>query len=242
MTSQKKSRAGTLLLALILCVAILVTATVSVLHWMRPQLSEEQVSTTIISTIQREAPESFLVTGRLEVGTSATGTSTSILLPGILDLESGQTDVRVRMPGIATYGFDVRDVAPQDIRYENAGIVEVVLPELRVFSVEPLIEEAEIQTDVGGWQRFSREPERQVTQRVLSEIRPALRRQAEAHLASAEQPRINAARALSSMLASPLKAAGLRNPRFRFILGAGDTLEVGSDERRVIPIQPEEDQ
>lgn len=81
-----------------------------------------------------------------------------------------------------------------------------------------------------------------MTQRVLSEIRPALRRQAESHLATSEQPRVNASRALSAMLASPLKAAGLRNPRFRFILGEGDTLEVGDEERRVIPIRPEKDQ
>lgn len=202
-------------------------------------MSEEQVTTTIMSTIQREASESFLVTGRLEMGTSATGTSTSILFPGILDLEAGGTDVRVRVPGIATYGFDVREISPEDIRYEEGGIVEIRLPVLSVFSVEPLLDEAEIQTDVGGWQRFSREPERRMTQHVLSEIRPALQRQASSHLATSEQPQVNTAQAISSMLAPPLAAAGLRDPRFRFVLAEGDTLEVGESERRVIPIQPD---
>lgn len=241
-TEQTSNGPGKLTLVLLLCVAILAAATISVVRWMRSSLTDEQVVSSVMSTIQHEAAASFLVTGRLEMGTSATGTSTSILLPGILDLESGQTDVRVRVPGIATYGFDVQELSAEDIRYYEDGVVEIVLPELSVFTIEPLMEEAEIQTAVGGWQRFSRESERRMTQRVLSEIRPAFRRQAKSHLATAEQPRLNASRALSAMLTSPLEAAGLRNPRFRFILGEGDTLELGDEERRVIPIRPEGDQ
>ena len=74
----------------------------------------------------------------------------------------------------------------------------------------------------------------------MRRVRPALREQAEAHLATSEQPRVNSARALRRVLAAPLEAAGvdLADVRFRFVVAPGDTLDVSPDgERRAVPAE-----
>ena len=194
-----------------------------------PRVSEETVQTSVWTAIQREAPEQFLVVGTLDVGAEAESRSTTRLLPGVLDLAVGETTVRVRVPGRAAYGFDVRQLRPRDIRYTPDGVVVVTLPALSIFSVEPRLEDAEISAAAGGWQRLSRDPERAAVRAALAQVRPAIRRQAEAHLADSDQPARNAARAVERIIRTPIEAAGVANARFRFVVAPGDTLEVSGD-------------
>ena len=204
----------------------LVLAAVGV--WWRvagPRVTEETVQTAVWTAIQRESPDQFLVVGRLDVGTETEATSTTRLLPGVLDLNVGQTVARVRVPGRAAYGFDLRRLRPDDIRYTPDGVVIVTLPPLTVFSAEPVLEEAEVSVDAERWQRLSREPERAAVRAALGQLRPAIRAQAEAHLADSDQPARNAAAAVEQLIATPLAAAGVRDARFRFVVAPGDTLD-----------------
>lgn len=201
------------------------------------RLSETAIRAAVVSTIEREAEASFLVTGTLDVGTTAETRSTTTVLPGLLNMRVGSTDVTVRVPGRVAYGFDVRGLAPQDIRVLEDGTVEVRLPPPSVFSVEPDLERAEVRAAAGGWERLSREPERRTTAMALQQVRPAMREQAEAYLARAEQPRLNTAEALARMLTPPLVAAGVREPRFRFLVGPETTVEFdGAARRHVRPL------
>ncbi len=191
-----------------------------------PAVTEETVQTSVWTAIQSEAPEQFLVVGTLEIGTEAEARSTTRLLPGVLDLPVGQTTVRVRVPGRASYGFDVRRLRPQDVRYTPDGVVVVTLPALSVYAVEPRLEDAELSADAGGWQRLSRSPERAAVRSALAQVRPAIRRQAEAYVAENAQPPRNAARAVARVIRTPLEAAGVRGARFRFVVAPGDTLDL----------------
>jgi hypothetical protein len=215
--------------------ALVVAGLVAVAVWswsagVVPRVSEETVQTSVWTAIQREAPEQFLIVGTLDVGTEAEARSTTRVLPGMLDLAIGETTARVRVPGRAAYGFDVRQLRPRDIRYTSDGVVIVTLPALSVFSVEPRLEDAEISVDAGGWQRLSRTPERAAVRSALAQVRPAIRRQAEAHLADNDQPRRNAARAVEGVIRTPLEAAGVEGARFRFVVAPGDTLDLPSDQ------------
>ena len=214
--------------------ALVVAGLVAVAVWswaagVVPSESEETVQTSVWTAIQREAPAQFLVVGTLDVGAEEESRSTTRLLPGVLDLAVGETTVRVRVPGRAAYGFDVRQLRPRDIRYTPDGVVVVTLPALSIFSVEPRLEDAEISAAAGGWQRLSRDPERAAVRAALAQVRPAIRRQAEAHLADSDQPARNADRAVERIIRTPIEAAGVANARFRFVVAPGDTLEVSGD-------------
>ena len=202
------------------------------------RIAERDVRAAIVTTLQREAPQEFLVTGELTSSATASGQSQWRLR--VLDIPLGQTRVRVQIPGRMTYGFELATLRPEDIRYDPAGIVEVRLPRVEVQSVEPILEEASVEIQTSGTDRLGTEAVRSTVERSFREVRPALRRQAESHLESAEQPRINTARALQRMLSTPLEAAGVRDARFRFILAPGDTLELGEGSRRVIANPPSE--
>lgn len=202
-------------------------------------LTEEQVRTTVLTTLETEVPERFLVTGAIEMGTTTTSERKTKLLPGFLDLEVGRTTVTVRVPGRASYGVNLRDLQPEDIHYVSPErVVEVDVPPLSVYSSEVRTDEIEIGVENSKWQRLSREPERSTVQAAVRQAQPAIRAQAESYVASSDQPRLNTARALAAMLRTPLAAAGEEGIRFRFIMAPGDTLEVGPEgERRVVPIQ-----
>ena len=207
------------------------------------RVTEQQVQTAVLTTLQREAPQEFLVTGELTSSATATGQSRRILRA--LDIPIGQTRVRVEIPGRMTYGFDLADLRPEDIRFDPEGIVEVRLPRLQVQAVEAILEDATVDVQAAGTDRLGTEAVRATVERSFREVRPALRQQAEAHLADATQPRVNTARALQRMLATPLEAAGVQSPRFRFLLAPGDTLELtggtpGEGRRRVLTNPPAE--
>ena len=188
-------------------------------------VSEEEVRATILTTIQSEAPERFLVTGTL---TSSLSTSSARRWRvAILNVETGRATVRVQVPGRMSYGFSLDDLDPDDIRFLPEGIVEIAMPELSVFSVEPILEEVTVDSETSGFGRLSPELTARAVETTFRRVRPALREQAEAHLASADQPEVNTARAVAAMLSAPLEAAGVEGARFRFVLAGGDTLTLG---------------
>ena len=225
--SPRRSTWPSLVVGALVVVGLVGLAVVSFVRSAVPRISEETVQTAVWTAVQREAPAQFLVVGTLDIGTESEARSTTRLLPGMLDLPIGQTTVRVRVPGRAAYGFDVNTLRPRDIRYTPDGTVVVTLPPLTVFSVEPVLEDAEISVDARAWQRLSRAPERAAVSAALGQIRPAIRTQAETYLADNAQPRRNAARAVERVIRTPLEAAGVRGAHFRFVVAPGDTVDIG---------------
>ena len=199
-------------------------------------VTEEDVDSAVLTALQAEAAEGFVVTGRLT--SSLSGRSARRQRLRVLNIETGRSTVRVDVPATMTYGFSLDDLDADDVRFREGGTVEVTLPPLSVFSVEPELERAAVDIEARGGARLSPEITERTLEQTLRRVRPALRAQAEAHLRDSSQPRVNSARALRRVLAAPLEAAGvdLDAVRFRFVLAPGDTLDVGPDgERRAVP-------
>jgi hypothetical protein len=195
------------------------------LLWIRrPHLTEEEVRAAAYTTIQRETPRSFLVTGTLDLVGTSTISHTTRLLPGLLDIELSRSKTTLRLPARVAYGFDVRTLKPEMIRLEGDSVVAVTIPALTVFSVEPNLSAMEVETK-RGWLRLSDADARRIERNALLHVDRALRVQAEAHLRDSNQPRENTARALADMLRAPMVAAGMKNPRFRFEIAGGVVME-----------------
>jgi hypothetical protein len=195
-------------------------------------VTEEDVDSAVLTALQGEAAEGFVVTGRLT--SSLSGRSARRQRLRVLNIETGRASVRVEVPAEMTYGFSLDRFSADDVRFREGGLVEVVLPPLEVFSVEPILEEADVNIETTGGARLSPDLTEQTLEQTLRRVRPALRTQAETYVRDADQPRVNTARALRRVLAAPLEAAGvdLGAVRFRFVLAPGDTLDVGADGRR----------
>lgn len=206
---------------------VAVGAAVFALWFMRPRLTEKRIQETIISTLAGEAQESFYVTGTLTFSSAVESRSEKTFLPGILNLNLGTTTATVRVPGRVAYGFNVAALRPEHIHYNDDGVVEVEIPRLEVFSVEPELENVEIRTEV-GWARLHRSSGQEMEQRALQAIRRTMRATAERHLANSETPQLNTAEALARLLTPPLEAGGVSAPRFRFHLTSGGILELGA--------------
>ena len=190
----------------------------------RPRVTEEQIRQTVQTTLQRETPQSFLVTGSLDIVGSAAVSRRTVLLPGLLNVPLSTDRVAVRVPARVTYGFDIRGITGENIRVENDSIVRVTIPDLRVQAVESNLGALEIKAD-RGWVRLDAEQIRRLESRALRNVDTALRAQAAAHLRDSVQPRLNTARALESMLRPAVEAAGLKNAVFRFQLASGVVME-----------------
>lgn len=204
------------LVALALVGAALLLAT----PWVRlPRLTERDVRSAVFTTIQREAPEAFLVTGSLELVATVTVEDSRTVLPGLLDLNLGTSRATVRIPGRVTYGFDVTSLAPGMIRLREDSIVHVVLPELRVFSVEPRLTELEVET-ARGWARMPR-TRQETSEEALGYVEGALRVQARQHLRDSIQPRVNTGAAIRDLLMPVLLGLGMEQPRIYVELGNG---------------------
>lgn len=186
-------------------------------------LTEHQVRDALFTRIQQEAPEAFLITGRLELTAQTQVENSKVLLPGIVGLDLGTSRATVRVPGRVSYGFEVDSLRPEMVRMLEDGTIEVDLPALGVYSVEPDLRGLEIETE-RGWARLG-SSEDQVERRALAIVEGAMRRQALAHLRSSYQSRINAARALERLLTPALKGLGMEDPRFRFRLGEDIVVE-----------------
>ena len=191
------------------------------------RLTEAEVQTTVLSTIQSEAREGFLVTGRLR--SSLSSESTRRRWVRILNLTVGETTVRVDLPGTMTYGLPLDALTAGDVSLEGQTVT-VRLPDPEVFSVEAELEEARVDVQSSGVNRLSPEQAERTVQHALRSVRPQLRRQAEQYLRENDQPRVNTAETLAEMLAGPLRLAGAEVERFRFVLAPGDTLTVTPDE------------
>lgn len=209
-----------------LAVAIVVTVGVAAfrLWWSPPRVSETQVRELIHTSIQRESTASFYVTGTLDVTTTAIVDNTRVLFPDLFDVSLGTTRATVRAPGRVSYGFDVAELQPEMI-FVDGETIWIQIPRLQVYSTEPDLTALEIETDV-GWARMPASA-RSAERRAIGELSDALRRQGEAHLESAMQPRVNTARALEVLLVPILRSAGIPNPQLRFELGEGVSVEAG---------------
>jgi hypothetical protein len=200
-------------------VVLLLVAALGIALWARrPHLTEEQVRETIWSTIQREAPAAFLVTGWIEVTAVTRVTNTRTFLPGIIGFDLGTTSANVRVPGRISYGFDVGDMKPGMIRLLDDGVIEVDVPQPVIWSVEPNLSQMEIETQ-RGWARLSAASVDQVRDRAVSLVQGALAQQGQVHLQNSSQPGINTADALDAMLRPALVAAGIPDPELRFRIG-----------------------
>lgn len=194
----------------------------------RPRLSEQDVREVVYSTIQREAPASFLVTGVLHVTVTTKVENRRTFLPGIVDINLGTNTTTIRVPGRISYGFDIRALRPEMIRLLDSGVIEVEIPQTSVHAVEPGLEQMEMETE-RGWARLSESSAQQVRQRALELIQPTMRTQGEEHLRSSTQPQVNTAHALYAMLRTGLQAAGIEDPEIRFRAAGGVTIEPGQD-------------
>ena len=205
-----------------IAVAIAILAAVATaafrLLWSPPRVSETEVRDLVHTSIQREATASFFVTGYIEVTTTAIVDNTRILLPELLDLRLGTTRATVRARGRASYGFDVSELEREMIAYDGE-VVWIQIPRLQVYSAEPDLTSLEVETDL-GWARMPASG-RSAERRAIGELNAALRRQGEAHLSQAMQPRVNTARALEQLLVPVLQGMGIEAPQLRFELGEG---------------------
>lgn len=179
-----------------------------------PRLSNDQVREALFTTLESEAPEAFLVTGRIDLTATTRVENTKVFLPGLLDLDLGTNRATVRVPGRVSYGFPVDSLRPEMVRMLEDGTIEVELPRLSVYSVEPRLAALEVET-ARGWARMGSEQDA-VERRAVAIVERAMRQQAEAHLRASYQSRINTARALVRMLTPALKGLGMEAPRFRF--------------------------
>lgn len=171
-----------------------------------PALARDEVREALYSTIQRETPASFLVTGTLDIIAETEIEASRRLLPGIVGLNLGTSRASVRVPGRVSYGFDIQQLEPDMISFLNDTIIELRLPELSIHSVEPRLGGLEVATE-RGWTRWAPDPD-SLEQQALSFAENALRRQALAHLQDSLQPRINTAAALERMMRPVLDGLG----------------------------------
>lgn len=181
------------------------------------RLSEREVREAIFSTIERESPEAFVITGSLELTVTTRIEDARVLLPNLVGLDLGTARATVRVPGRVSYGFPADSLRPGMVRLAEDGVIEVELPALAVYSAEPDLAAMEVETQ-RGWARLPG-AEADAERRAIAVVEGALRRQGTAHLAGSYQPRINAARALQRLLSPALQGLGMDRPSFRFRIG-----------------------
>lgn len=182
-----------------------------------PRFTESDVRNALFTTIEREASEAFLVTGRLELTVTTKVENSKVLLPGLIGLSLGTTRATVRVPGTVAYGFQVDSLRPEMVRMLEDGAIQIELPPLAVYSTSADLSRLEVETERGWARPGSLEDE--VERRALTIVEGAMRRQAISHLRTSYQPRINAARAMERLLRPALRGLGMDDPEFRFKLG-----------------------
>lgn len=188
-----------------------------------PRFSEREVQAAIYSAIQRESPEAFLVTGRLDVTVTTVIEDSRVLLPGLVALDLGTARATVRVPGRVSYGFPADSLRPDMVRLTETGAIELQLPALQVYSTEPDLGAMAVETE-RGWARLPG-ARAEAERRAIAVIESALRRQGIAHIEQSYQPRINSARALQRVLSPALQGLGMTEPVFRFRLADGLIVE-----------------
>lgn len=182
-----------------------------------PSLTEQQLRDALFTTLERESPEAFLVTGRLDMTVTTRVENSKVLLPGLIGLNLGTARATVRVPGRVSYGFEVDSLKPEMVRMQEDGSILIELPPLAVYSAAADLGRLEVETE-RGWARAG-SLEDEVERQALRIVEGAMRRQALSHLKTSYQPRINAAKALERLLEPALRGLGMEDPRFRFQLG-----------------------
>lgn len=180
-----------------------------------PVVSEEKLRQSVMSAIQRESSAQFYVTGTLDLSTTVVSSSDKTLLPEILAIDLGTTTSSVSIPGRASYGFDVRGLRPESITLEGDSVLRVRIPQLAVHLVEPRLAGMEVITKA-GWARMGSRSGKRMERKALEATIPAMRAQAEAHIATALQPKVNTEQALQALLRPVLVAARLEDCEIRF--------------------------
>ena len=207
------------------------------LAWWVQGPSEADIQRAIVSTVQKETPEAFLVTGVLSMQAEERVTYTESVAPEFYqmlrrsglapDVDLVTTEANVRVSGNVTYGFLVTQLEASHIERKPDGTVHITVPPLQVHSVAPDLETLEVQTGTRGWFRlFSSDLEADARAEALSGVQAALRRQAEQRLQERAQAQANTEDALEAMLAPPLKAAGVIQPRFTFTFSEAEDTPV----------------
>ena len=210
-------RAALRLALALLVLAVIVLIIAIVMHRVSVRAFERRVEQAVVTTLQRETPQQFLVTGRLDVVSTVTVTSTRIFLPDILGLQLGRAEARVRVPGRVLYGFDVSSLTEDDVQILEDGLVEVQIPPVRIYAIDPDLAELEIESSSGWFQPEGGEA--RVTEEALGRLREGLERQGQAHLRDSVQPQVNTERAVRALLEPALRAAGVADPRIRVMSG-----------------------
>ena len=213
-------------MAALLSVALVaIAAAAAAFLWTRltaPALTETELRERVFATLQQESDTSFVVTGYLQMTVSITAENSRVLFPRMLDLPLGTTRSSVTAPGTVSYGFDLSALRPEMIHLRG-DTVALDVPPLQVFSAEPKLEEAQVETS-RGWARLpitSTGTERL----AVASITSALRSQGEAHLDGSAQPQLNSAETLRTLLDPVLVASGIEEPYYRIYFGESLVLE-----------------
>lgn len=187
--------------------------------WNGMSVTEEEVQSAVITTLQQDEGQSFLVTGRLGLTATSTVSSEKTLMPEVLGLSLGTTQATVRLPGRVSYGFSLREIEAEEITVEG-DTVTIRIPELQVQSVEPDLEAMQVQTEV-GWARLYRSSGRRAEREAMRAASRVIREEATEYLATAAKPRENTEEAVRRMLRPTLEALGLEEPHVRVVSQGG---------------------
>ncbi len=208
---------------LVTAAALLALGAVAALWFMRgeaslfPRFTEADVQRAVVTTLQRESPAAFLVTGRLDITADITEANTKYLLPEYFDktISLGTTMSMVRLPGVATYGVDLAGLSIDAVEWTpEDSVVVITIAGVTVHAVEPHLDEMMVRTEV-GWARMSARSGRTVERQAIAAAQEALREEANAHLARSPQPVLNTEVALQTLLTPVLQAVGITTPRVR---------------------------
>src|SRR5688572_22518102 len=113
-----------------------------------PRVSEETIRSVIAGALQAEARQAFLITGSLDLTVTTRVRNIRTLRTVFGDIPLGSAESTVRAPGRVSYGVEVGQIQPRDILV-SGDTIEIVVPDPRVYAVEPLLEQMEIETDAG---------------------------------------------------------------------------------------------
>lgn len=202
----------------IVLVAVLALGLAIGLMLRAPKLTEQQAQAVVVATVVREAPQSFLVTGTVDIAGTSTINNATVLLPGILDWTVSEDVVEVKAPGRVSYGFDVRLLRSEDIVLDEDGAVVVRLPELALQGVDVNMDRLEFRTE-RGWLSSRGVRSDALTRQAFENLQTVIRQQGNAYLRESERPSEFSARAVEAMLRPALEAAGMEEPRIRVVIG-----------------------
>lgn len=172
------------------------------------QLTDHQVQSLVFATIQAEADTTVLVTGYYDLDVT-TRVQDNKALWGI---SLGTTEVNVRVPGRVSYGFNMGQFSTNDIRIAGNEVI-VTIPPPEIWSVEPHLDQMQMQTEV-GWARLQAYSGRALEQLAIRRLPEEFRRVASERMKSNNQPMKNTELALRKTLAPVLKSVGIENPVF----------------------------